>query len=75
MSKKVKRSELIVGRKYLINDTPCIGVFEGRQDTGIFFTIDQEHPFSTSCLSGRENQVGFSDSDVLKGFEEVKDEE
>jgi hypothetical protein len=72
MSKQIKRSQLVEGNQYYLDSSAqYIGTFTGRQNGGIYFTIQGQHPYHTTPLEGREDQVGFMDDDDIDGFLEV----
>lgn len=70
---RIKRSELVEGKKYYMdNKRDIIGVFKGRDEefNSILFDCGKQDRYNTSLI--REGLVMFTDSDIFNGFIEVK---
>lgn len=75
MGKKVKRSELVVGREYYFSEKKTTkGVFAGRDTHGIYFTPTVQCSYGLSSVDEWKGKVGFFNCDNLSDFEEVEDQ-
>lgn len=74
---EIKRSQLEVGKDYYLAEyggvTKYKATFKLRTVEGVYFKPLERHPFAFS--STHEGLTGFENSDLLKGFFEVPEEE
>lgn len=69
----IKRSELVEGKKYFMNDErDVIGVFKGRDEDlkSIYFDCGEQNKYHTSLY--REGLVMFWSDDHYEGFIEAE---